>query len=137
MKNRAIVVALLTVLLVAPWMTSEAHAGQYLVRGTFIDPGVLAPPDVVVKMSEDMVFPSLAMLDQWAKDGKIVGGVVVGDKQGLFMVEAPSNADVDKMIQGLPFWALLKWEVTPLITFGDRLGREKEMIAQMKARQKK
>jgi len=125
--------ASLALLLIAP----VAHADQYLVRGTFIDPGMLAPPDAVVKMSESTVFPSLAMLSEWVKEGKIVGGVAVGEKQGWFIVDAKSNAELDRMIQSLPFWGLLEWEVTPLHSFAARMGQEKEMIAKMKEQLKK
>lgn len=134
MRNRALARALLTIVLVSPWIATPAQAGQYLVRGTYIDPGVLASPESVVKSTESLVFPSLAMLEGWMKDGKATGGIVVGEKEGVFILNAASNDEVDRMIQSLPFWGLLHWEVTPLLTVGERLSREKEMIAQMKAR---
>jgi hypothetical protein len=134
MKNRVVIFALLAVALASPWHATTAQAGQYLVRGTFIDPGVLASPESVVKSTEGLVFPSLAMLEEWVKEGKATGGIVVSAKEGVFILNAASNEDVDRMIQGLPFWGLLHWEVTPLIPVGERLKREKEMIAQMKAR---
>jgi muconolactone delta-isomerase len=137
MSNRKIT-AVLFVLLTAVALAAPtaARAELYLVRGTFIDPGILSPPQTAIPAFENVVFPSIAMLDQWVKDGKASGGVIAGDRAGILLIDAPSSDAVDTMLQSLPFWGLLKWEVTPLVSYGDRLIREKAMMAKMKGMMK-
>ena len=106
---------------------------KYLVIGEFIDPGPLIAPPQVVQMLEQAVLPSLDMLAKWESEKKITGGIYVGDRKGVFVVEAESNEEVDKMIQSLPFWGLLKWNVSALNTFAGRLGQEKVIVERMKS----
>jgi muconolactone delta-isomerase len=84
-------------------------------------------------MMETMILPSTTMLSQWVKDGKVVGGIVVGQRAGVFIVDAPSNGAVERMLQSLPFWPLMTWEVTPLLPLDERMARDKEAVAKMKA----
>jgi hypothetical protein len=48
------------------------------------------------------------------------------------IVETDSHDAIDKLIGSLPFWGLLKWTVTPLVTVADRAKREGEMVAELK-----
>ncbi len=45
-------------------------------------------------------------------------GYAVGERAGAFIFEADSNAELDSLLESLPYWGLIKINVTPLV--GDR-----------------
>jgi hypothetical protein len=104
---------------------------KFLVEGDYIDPGALMPQDQAMKMIDAVIIPSLDMMAKWETEGKITGGIVVGARRGVFVMTAESNEEVDKMLQSLPFWGLLKWNVTPLHTFKGRADQEREWVKSM------
>ena len=106
---------------------------KYLVIGDYIDPGPLLPPAQAGQMLENVVLPSMDMLSKWEADHKILGGICVGERRGVFVVEAESNEEVDKMLESLPFWGLLKWNVTALNSFASRAAQDKMSMAAMKS----
>ena len=70
-----------------------------------------------------MVRASVEALDKLREQGKIVaGGVPAGQKKHVFIVEAASNDEVTELVQGLPFWILHQWEITPLESWSHHLG---------------
>ncbi len=106
---------------------------RYLVTGAYVEPGPLLPPDKVVQMVENVVLPSLQSLAQMESDGKVIaGGIHAGARVGTMIVEAGSHEEVDQLIGRLPFWGLLRWTVTPLVSFGDRAQWEGELVKQLK-----
>lgn len=124
-------VALLAPLLSSISVTAQSGRMKFLVEADYIDPGPLMPQDQAMKMIDAAIIPSLDMLAKWETDGKISGGIVVGARRGVFVVTAESNEEVDKMLQSLPFWGLLKWNVTPLHTFKGRADQEREWVKTM------
>lgn len=107
----------------------------YLVTGEYLDPGPLMPPQQAVPMIKQVVLPSLEEIAKLIDQKKILaGGIHVGAKKGTFIVEAASNAEVDKLLIGLPFWPLLKWTVEPLLSFRERAAEESKLIETMSAR---
>ena len=58
----------------------------------------------------------------------LAGGLPVGDRAFVFMVEAASNDEVDQLLQNIPMWGSLDWEVTPLQTFAGRADMERAAI---------
>ena len=104
---------------------------QYLVHGEFVDPGALLPPQQLGQIVENAVIPSLETL---AKDKRVLaGGILAGTRVGVAILEAASNKEVDEFLQGLPFWGLLKWTVTPLTSYADRAAGDRKMIERLKA----
>ena len=88
---------------------------QYLVTGEFIDPGPLLPPDQLAGMLRQVIVPSHDVLTNLKAEGKLIaGGYAVGERAGVFIFEADSNAELDSLLMGLPFWGLVKIKVTPL-----------------------
>ena len=55
----------------------------------------------------------------------------VGDRAIVFILEASSNAEADSIIQNLPMWSLLEWQVLPLQDISGRLEQEKALLAKM------
>ena len=111
------------------WADQGAATTQYLVKGSG-GPGP-GSPEEAVQMLEGFIIPSL---NQLATDKKVLaGGLPVGARAVVFVIEAASNDEADKFVRGLPAWHLLKWKVTPLQSFSGRAAMEMGVVKQMKA----
>ncbi len=89
----------------------------FLVIGDNIDPGYLLPPDQTMQALEQAVVPSFQMLAQWEQQGRAKGGIFAGERAGGFVLEADSFEELDSMMNHLPFYGLVKWQIKPLMTF--------------------
>lgn len=89
----------------------------FLVMGENIDSGYLIPPDQAMQTIEQAVVPSFEILRQYAQQGKVKGGIIPGERAGAFVVEADSYEDLDRLMNQLPFFGLVKWTVKPLMPF--------------------
>lgn len=88
------------------------------ITGENIDSGYLVPPDKVFEVSEQAIVPSFQLLAQLDQQGKLKGGLYAGERAGAFVVEADSPEELDRMMNGLPFFGLVKWQVKALVPFG-------------------
>ena len=105
----------------------------FLVTGEYVETGALLPPQQVVQVVEHMVFPSFEAMAKLEEQKKILaGGLVTGARAGAFIMEAASNSEVSRMLMELPFWGVIKWDVTPLDTFRERLAEERKTIERLK-----
>jgi hypothetical protein len=96
---------------------------QYLVTGEFIDPGPLLFPDQLAAMIQQLIVPSHDALTYLKSEGKLIAGDVQSERGlgRLSLRQTPmqsSNAELDSLLQSLPYWGLIKINVTPLV--GDR-----------------
>ncbi len=93
---------------------------QYLVTSQWIDPKgnwAFAPKNFAEAIDHAVV-PSLEALAKLTEQKKILaGGVLSGERNTAFIVEASSNDEATELVQSVPFWALCKWKVTPLESF--------------------
>jgi hypothetical protein len=89
----------------------------FLVMGENIDPGYLVPPEQQFQIIEQAVVPSFHMMGQWVSEGKAHGGLYPGERGGAFVLEAASFEEVDSMLNHLPFFGLVKWQVKALVPF--------------------
>jgi muconolactone delta-isomerase len=104
---------------------------KYLVVGSG-GPG-FASPEEAVRVLTAMVLPTFDQLIRLEKEKKILaGGLPVGDRSLVFIVEASSNEKLDQMLRMLPLWGSLDWEVTPLQTFAGRAAQEKSALKEYK-----
>ncbi len=110
----------------------EGAMNRYLVTGTYIDPGVLMERERSTELWENAIAPSLKVLSDWEEEGRIKGGTMVGDREGTFIIDAPSNDKLDQMLQSLPFWPFLEWSIVPLTPFDQRLKRGNTAYEAMK-----
>ncbi len=78
----------------------------------------------------NMVFPSLDTLSKWQSEGKITGGICVGERSGAFVVEAANAEELDKMLLQLPFWGMMETKVTALVDIADRRASEEALLQQ-------
>ena len=110
---------------------------RYLVKGEFIDPGPLVPPEQMAGIIEQAILPSLEGMAQLEKSGKARGGVLTGARAGVMIVDANSHEELTDLLREWPIWGLLKWEVTPLDSYQTRLEKDRQLVAHMKEPQKK
>jgi len=100
---------------------------KYLVTGTN-GPG-FSSPEQVRSVLNDIVIPSFNILLQYEKDGVIQGGgLPVGDRAMVFIMEAKSNEDLDRLLRRLPIWGSLDWDVTALQSFQGRMEIEQGVL---------
>ena len=104
---------------------------MYLVTAEYIENSVSA--EAFPHVWETVILPSLESLAKMSDEKKITGGIVTGQKAGAFVFEAQSNEDLDKTIGGLPFWGLVKWNVTPLQSVRSGIERDRRAVEAMKA----
>ncbi len=104
---------------------------RYFVKGEFIEPGILLPQEQFVRMLENIIIPSLEAVAKLESENKILAaGVLTGARAVVFILEAESNEDVTQLMQSLPFWGLLKWEVMPLDSFENRANQERRNLVE-------
>jgi hypothetical protein len=106
---------------------------RYLVTGSE-GPG-FASPEEAVEILEEVVLPTFDVLMKLEAQKKIVaGGLPVGDRAFVFIVEAASNEELDRLLRSIPAWGVLEWQVTPLQSFAGRAAQERDLVKQFKKR---
>ena len=105
---------------------------QYLVEGTG-GPGFSSPAETI-EVLEKAILPDFDALVKMQDEGKILaGGLPVGDRAFVFIIEAASNDDADRIVRSIPFWGLLRWKVTPLQSVAARAQIERRILAALKS----
>lgn len=103
---------------------------KYLVVGSM--GAAFASPEEEVKLLKEKVFPSFDQLIALEKKKKILaGGLPVGDRAFIFIMEASSNDELDEVLRAIPLWGLMDWEVTPLQTFHGRATQERGIVKKL------
>jgi hypothetical protein len=106
---------------------------KYLVTGSE-GPG-FATPEEAVEILEEVVLPTFDVLMKLEAQKKIAaGGLPVGDRAFIFIVEAASNEELDRLLRSIPAWGVLEWHVTPLQSFAGRAAQERDVVKQFKKR---
>jgi hypothetical protein len=103
-----------------------------LITGENIDSGYLIPPDQLVQILEQALVPSFQMLAEWERQGRLKGGVHLGERDGAFVIEAESFEELDRMMNSLPFFGSVKWSTQPLIPFSSFALQFPENVANLK-----
>ena len=106
---------------------------RYLVSGSE-GPG-FASPEEAVEILEEVVLPTFDALMKLEAQKKIAaGGLPVGDRAFVFIAEAASNEELDRLLRSIPAWGVLEWHVTPLQSFAGRAAQERDVVKQFKKR---
>jgi hypothetical protein len=106
---------------------------RYLVSGSE-GPG-FASPEEAVEILEEVVLPTFDALMKLEAQKKIAaGGLPVGDRAFVFIVEAASNEELDRLLRSLSAWGVLEWHVTPLQSFAGRAAQERDLVKRFKKR---
>ena len=105
---------------------------QYLVEGTR---GPLPPsPEQAMGLLEGVVIPAFEYMARLKTEGKLLaGGLPVGDRAFVCIIEAASNDEADRIVRDMPTWGVLEWKVTPLQSFEARAGMERKALQALKS----
>jgi muconolactone D-isomerase len=72
------------------------------------------------------------VIKQLEQNGKVVaGGAFIGQRAGCVIVDVDSNEELSDMLNRLPLFAHLEWEVTPLISAERALESAKWALQQL------
>lgn len=99
---------------------------QYLVEAENID-GLVQMKDVPDYVT-NLVLPSYEMLIKLEEEGKIRGGLIAGQRAGVFVIDANSNEELGEKLRSLPFWGMVKWKTTALQSFKSGLDQDGKII---------
>ncbi len=88
-RSICIVSVLVSSLMFLSVLDSHAAGTKYLVKGSS-GPSALSPGEMA-QILENVVIPSLSQLAKWEKQGKITGGLPVGQRDVVFIIEASSS----------------------------------------------
>lgn len=107
---------------------------RYFVKGELIDPGAMLPRQQFIPMFENVILPSLDAIAKLESSRKILAaGLVTGSRGVVLILDTESHEKLTKLLMELPFWGLLKWDVTPLDIFENRLPTmENEFLKSLK-----
>jgi len=106
---------------------------KYLVLGSNGPTGTTV--EDMIEILEDLVLPGLeALIRLESENTLLAGGVPVSERGVVFIIDVPSNEELDQILRGLPLWGILEWQVTPLQSFEGRAFQERRMVQQMKKR---
>jgi len=108
---------------------------QYLVEGAR---GPLPPsPEQAIALLEETVIPHFEYMIKLNAEGKILaGGLPVGDRAFVCIIEAASNDEADRIVRDMPAWGLLEWKVTPLQSVEARAEMERKVVQALKSAQR-
>jgi hypothetical protein len=92
-----------------------------------------ASSEEALKILEKIILPSFDALIKLEGEKKILGGgLLVGERSFVFIMEASSNEELDEVLRKIPMWGSLDWEVTPLISFATRAATERQAVKEIK-----
>lgn len=92
-----------------------------------------ATPEEMVEVLNEIVMPSFDEMIHLQKKKKILaGGLPVGERSFVFIAEATSNDELDRMLRDIPMWGMLDWEAVPLQSIEGRAAVEREALKKMK-----
>jgi len=106
----------------------------FLVELDHVQSGNVPSPDAGMGFIEQVIFPTLARLDELVADQTLVsGGPVTGRVALRLMIDAESSEHVDRIVTSLPLWAVAETRVTPLMTVGQRRDHVKKLLERLAA----
>jgi hypothetical protein len=86
-----------------------------------------------LQILEEIVLPSFEALIKLEAEKKILaGGLAVGERTFMFIIEASSNEELDEVLRNIPMWGSINWEVIPLTSFEARAAKERRVFNERK-----
>ena len=80
------------------------------------------------------VLPGHEALLNLKSEGKVIaGGFPVGERAIAYIVEADSPKELDALLQGIPFWGIVKTKVNPLQDFEDRRDQDRQAAERLES----
>ena len=112
-----------------------ATMDRYLVIGSH-GPGFSSQEEELAVLQEGII-PSFEALHKLEKKGVILaGGLPLGERTLVFIMEASCNEEADRILRELPCWGVFDWEVRPILSFGKRSEEEQRNVAKLKKSRK-
>ena len=109
----------------------SAAPDRYLVIGSH-GPSFTSKEEELAVLQEGII-PSFEALEKLEQKGTILaGGLPLGERSLVFIMEASSNEEADQILRDLPCWAVFDWEVSPILSFGKRSEEEKGNVSKIK-----
>lgn len=105
---------------------------KFLVLGEIEYSTLPHSPTDSLMFSEHMVIPHYQILEQWEKEGKLVGGNFAGQRKSAFILEASSNEEVADMLISLPLWGNMRFEVFPLQSISSVIDESRKQVEGLK-----
>src|SRR5260370_34311840 len=97
-------------------------------------PALPASAHDAIALLEDVVIPHFDYLIKLQGDRKILaGGLPVGDRAFVCIIEATSNDDADRIVRDMPLWGVFDWKVTPLQSVAARKEIEQAAVQKLRA----
>ena len=107
---------------------------RFLVTIDGSDVGAGMPPERLAEALDRMVIPGMEQLVEWEREGRAHGGGYTAARGGVFIIDADSSEEVDRLVTGLPHWGLVKVDVKPLISASAMLERSRAMLHRVQER---
>ena len=93
-----------------------------------------ASPEQAIALLEGTVIPHFEYMVRLKSEGKLLaGGLPVGDRAFVCIIEAASNDEADRIVRDMPAWGVLEWKVTPLQSVEARAEMERKVLQRLKA----
>lgn len=106
----------------------------FLVTFEYVEVGPSYPPARMVDMVERTIVPSLEAVVELERAGTIrAAGVIAGSKGSAMIVDVADNNELSRVIQGLPFWSIMKVTTTPLQSFAERAEQEGRAVQYLRS----
>ena len=93
-----------------------------------------ASPEQAIALLEGTVIPHFEYMVRLKSEGKLLaGGLPVGDRAFVCIIEAASNDEADRIVRDMPAWGVLEWKVIPLQSVEARAEMERKVLQTLKA----
>ncbi len=105
----------------------------YFVKAEFVEENNAGKPmQEIMSFIEGTIAPSLEALEKAMQAKKVTGGLAAGGREGYFIMDAASHEEIGEFLRNLPFWAMMKWTVIPLLS--PRSANEQDKTSMQKAK---
>jgi hypothetical protein len=106
---------------------------RYLVRGEFNEEGPEGrTPEESDLYFQQVVRPSIEALWTLAEE-KAARGVTAGERESVFVVDADSSAEIERLLSSLPSRGSVRWTVSPIQSLKSALDQHRKTVQVMRA----
>jgi hypothetical protein len=111
--------------------SKKPNQDRYLAIGSH-GPGFTSQEEELAVLQGGII-PSFEALRKLEESGVILaGGLPLGERTLVFIMDASCNEEADRILRELPCWGAFDWEVRPLLTFANRSKEEQSIVSKLK-----
>jgi hypothetical protein len=104
---------------------------RYLVRGEFTEESLKGrTPEESDLYFQQVVRPSIEALWTLAEAAR---GVTAGERESVFVVDADSSAEIERLLSSLPSRGSVRWTVSPIQSLKSALDQHRKAVQAMRA----